>query len=180
MGFTPLEGLVMATRSGSVDPGLVLWLAERLPLDELANGLEHESGLLGLGGSEDMRDVVEDGGLALAAYVHRLRAGIAAMAAALGGLDALVFTGGVGERSPEVRSLAVGGLGFLGLALDEVRNAAATGDAEVTAQGAGARTFVVAAREDLEVARQTRRLLTGQTTDAASGTRADGLALGDA
>jgi acetate kinase len=159
MGFTPLEGLVMATRSGSVDPGLVLWLAERMPLDELAGALEHESGLLALGGSADMRDIVARGGLALETYAHRLRASIAAMAAALGGLDALVFTGGVGERAPRVRSLAVEGLGFLGLAVDEERNAAATGDADIGAAGAAARIRVVEAREDLEVARSTRALI---------------------
>jgi acetate kinase len=173
MGFTPLEGLVMATRSGSVDPGLVLWLAERMPLGDLAHGLEHESGTLGLGGSADMRDVVAAAGLALDAYVHRLRAAIAAMAAALGGVDALVFTGGVGERSARVRSLAVDGLGFLGLAIDEQRNAAATGDAEIGAAGAPARIRVLEAREDLEVTRQTRAVLARRTTDGGSVRSAD-------
>jgi acetate kinase len=127
MGFTPLEGLVMATRSGSVDPGLVLWLIERAGIAEreLADKLEHGSGLLGLAGTADMREVLtradrgdRDARLARDVYVHRARAGIAAMAAALGGLDVLVFTGGVGERSAEIRARAVGGLGFLGLALD--------------------------------------------------------------
>ena len=165
MGFTPLEGLVMATRSGSVDPGLVLWLAERMPLDELAHALEHESGVLGLSGSADMREVVARGGLALDVYLHRLRAGIAAMAASLGGVDALVFTGGVGEHAPAVRSLAVSGLEFLGVRLDEERNAAASADADVSAAGASAATWVVEAREDLEIARQTRALLARGTTD---------------
>ena len=115
MGFTPLEGLVMATRSGSVDPGLLLWLLERTDTNEqeLAAALEHDSGLLGLAGSADMRDVVAGarGGdqrarLALGVYLHRLRAGIASMTAALDGLDVLVFTGGVGEhfaRGPQRR-----------------------------------------------------------------------------
>ena len=134
MGFTPLEGLVMATRSGSVDPGLLLWLMEHegLSAPELAEALEHRSGLLGLSGTADMRELVHraDAGdrpaqLALDVYLHRLRAEIAAMAAALGGLDALVFTGGVGERSAVVRELAVAGLGFLGLAIDAERNGAA-------------------------------------------------------
>ena len=168
MGFTPLEGLVMATRSGSVDPGLLLWLLERRALTEreMATALEHESGLAALAGSADMRTVVataDDGDararLALDVYLHRLRAGIAAMAAALGGLDALVFTGGVGEHAAQVRREAVEGLRFLGLAIDVVRNDEVNGDGEVSAGGATARTLVVTAREDLEIARQTRMAL---------------------
>jgi acetate kinase len=168
MGFTPLEGIVMATRSGSVDPGLLLWLLARGGLSEreLADALEHESGLLGLAGTADMREVLARAGsgdaaaeLALGVYVHRLRGGIASMAAALGSVDALVFTGGVGERSAAVRELAVDGLAFLGLAIDAQRNRVATGDADVSRAGARARTFVVAAREDLEIARQVRAVL---------------------
>jgi acetate kinase len=165
MGFTPLDGLVMATRSGSVDPGLVLWLLEhgRMQESELAAALEHDSGLLGLAGSADMRELLarEDGDarLALDVYVHRLRAGIAAMAAALGGLDALVFTGGVGEHSPEIRARAVDGLGFLGAALDPERNRRADGDDDIGASGAQVRAFAIAAREDLEIARQVRAVL---------------------
>jgi acetate kinase len=157
MGFTPLEGLVMATRSGSVDPGLLLWLLGETGMDEreLARALEHESGLLALAGTADMREVVASGGLAFGVYLHRLRAHIAAMTAALGGLDALVFTGGVGEHSPEVRAGAADGLGFLGVAVDPERNA--RGDEEI---GAGdVRVLVVEAREDLEIARGTRRVL---------------------
>jgi acetate kinase len=165
MGFTPMEGLVMATRSGSVDPGLLLWLMERTGMAEreLADTLEHGSGLLGLAGTADMREVLTraDGGdrdasLAHDVYVHRLRAGIAAMAAALDGLGVLVFTGGVGERSAAIRARTVAGLGFLGLALDGQRNANAEGDAEITAGRAKTRTLVVRAREDLEIARQAR------------------------
>src|SRR4051794_7310827 len=167
MGFTPLEGLVMATRSGSVDPGLLLWLLERESVDvgEMAAALEHDSGLLALAGTADMRDILararhdDDARLALDVYVHRLRAGIAAMTAALGGLDALVFTGGVGERAPAIRAAAAGGLGFLGVAIDPSRNEAARDDADVSAPGAGARTFVVLAREDLEIAGQARAAL---------------------
>ncbi len=161
MGFTPLEGLVMATRSGSVDPGLVMWLAEREP--EISDALEHRSGLLGLTGSADLRVVLdradEDSRLGVAVYLHRLRAGIAAMAAALGGVDACVFTGGVGENSATVRELSVDGLGFLGLRLDTDRNRDAQPDTDVTS-GTGGRVLVVASREDLEMARQARRLLT--------------------
>jgi acetate kinase len=165
MGFTPLEGLVMATRSGSVDPGLVLWLLEHTELTEreLAGALEHDSGLAGLAGSSDMRVVLDRAGagdararLGLDVYLHRLRAGIAAMAAAIGGLDALVFTGGVGEHAPAVRAGAVEGLDFLGLAIDAGRNLALTPDGDVSSPGAPARTLVVAAREDLEIARETR------------------------
>jgi acetate kinase len=168
MGFTPLEGLVMATRSGSVDPGLLLWLLERSGLSEreLAAALEHESGLKGLSGSADMRELLaraDDGDVvacsALDVYLHRLRAAIAAMTAALGGLDALVFTGGVGEHAAAVRARAVEGVGFLGAGIDAVRNREAAGDAEISGQTATARTLVVTSREDLEIARQVRDLL---------------------
>jgi acetate kinase len=175
MGFTPLEGLVMATRSGSVDPGLLLWLLEHAQMSarELADALEHSSGLLGLAGSADMREILvraqpddrsaagQRARLALDTYVHRLRAGIAAMTAALGGIDALVFTGGVGEHAAQVRARAAAGLGFLGVALDDAGNAGAHGDAEIGADGAPVRTLVVSAREDIEIARQVRTLLSG-------------------
>jgi acetate kinase len=164
MGFTPMEGLVMATRSGSVDPGLVLWLLRRgLDLEAVEQGLDRDGGLKGLAGEADMRALLArddaDADLALDVYVHRLRAGIAAMAAALGGLDALVFTGGVGEHAPQIRARSAAGLGFLGVVLDPDANAAATADAEIGANGAAARTIVVTAREDLEVARQVRARL---------------------
>jgi acetate kinase len=168
MGFTPLEGLVMATRSGSVDPGLVLWLQEHVgtPPEELAATLEHRSGLFGLAGTSDMREVLDaeaagdaDAALAAAVYVHRLRAGIAAMAAAMDGLDAIVFTGGVGENAPAIRQRAVDRLGFLGLALDPAANESGGGDREIGASGATSRALVIAAREDLEIAHQVRSLL---------------------
>jgi len=168
MGFTPLEGLVMATRSGSVDPGMLLWLLEheQLSATELAEALEHDAGLKGLAGTSDMREVLsradagdESARLARDVYVHRLRAGIAAMAAALGGIDALVFTGGVGEHSAPVRALAVEGLRFLGVELNATRNDAATLDCDVSALGSHVRTVAIEAREDLEIARQVRTLL---------------------
>ena len=170
MGFTPNEGLVMATRSGSVDPGLLLWLEDHvgMPSSELASTLEHRSGLLGLSGTADMRSVLEaeskadaDATLAIGVYLHRLWAGIGAMVAALGGLDVLVFTGGVGERSAPVRWRAAEGLGHLGVALDEDVNATAQPDQELTATGAPVRSFVVEAREDLEIARGVRQVLGG-------------------
>jgi acetate kinase len=168
MGFTPLEGLVMATRSGTVDPGLLLWLLERTELSEqqMAHALEHESGMLGLTGSADMRVVIDaaaDGDaharLGLDVYAHRLRAGIAGMAAAMAGLDAVVWTGGVGEHAPAVRAAAAAGLGFLGLRVDEDTNRAAGGDCDISADGASVRALVVTAREDLEIARQVRSVL---------------------
>ncbi len=128
MGFTPLDGLVMATRSGSVDPGLLLWAQRHGEIDpeDAERALDTESGLLGISGrSGDMRTLLaarEAGDaastLAIDVYLHRLRASIAAMAAAMGGLDALAFTGGVGENSPEIREGACEGMDFLGLSTD--------------------------------------------------------------
>ena len=169
MGFTPLDGLVMATRSGAVDPGLVLWLEEHagMPPAQLAETLEYRSGLLGLAGTSDMREVLDRAAsdddravLARDVYLHRLRSSIAAMAAAMDGLDALVFTGGVGENSAEIRSRAASGLGFLGVHVDEARNAGTTGeDYEIGADGAAVRTFVIVAREDKQIAAEVRQCL---------------------
>jgi acetate kinase len=168
MGFTPLDGLVMATRSGSIDPGLVLWLEGHvgMPAEELASTLEHRSGLLGLAGTADMRAILaaeatgsETAALAIGVYLHRLRASIGAMVAALGGLDVLVFTGGVGEHAPSIRGRAGADLAWLGVAVDAAANAAAAGDAEIGAAGARARTVVITAREDLEIAREVRTVL---------------------
>jgi acetate kinase len=164
MGFTPVEGLVMATRSGSVDPGMLLWLLERGGHDvaEVSDALEHRSGLRALAGTADMREVLQraargddDALLARDVYVHRLRAGIAAMTAAMGGVDAVVFTGGVGEHAAEIRRRAAGGLGFLGLAT----SGDGEPDADISAPGAAVRTLVVRAREDVEMARQARAVL---------------------
>jgi acetate kinase len=170
MGFTPLEGLMMATRSGSVDPGLVLWLQQHAGLSaaDIGDALEHRSGLAGLAGTADMQAVIERAAagdqaaeLAFAVYIHRLRAGIAAMTAALSGVDAVVFTAGVGENAPAVRAAALAGLGYLGLAIDPDRNATARADADIGAGGAAAATLVVSAREDLEIASEVRRVLAG-------------------
>lgn len=179
MGFTPLEGLVMATRSGSVDPGLVLWLEEHEDLSphDVATALEQRSGLLALAGTADMREVesrVRAGDsaaqLALDVYVHRLVGGIATMAAAAGGLDLLVFTGGVGEHSPTIRALAARHLHWAGVSVDRDRNRLATGDSDISAwpemdrnvgDAAGsprARVLVVQAREDLQIAHEVRSL----------------------
>jgi acetate kinase len=161
MGFTPLDGLVMATRSGAIDPGLVLWLLDNgWSPAQLARVLEHESGLAAFGGGGDMRRVEAlalegdaDATLGLEIYDHRLAAYIAAMTATLGGLDVLVFTGGVGEHSARVRSRAGERLHYLGVAIDWERNAVVAGDSEITAEEASVRTVVVEAREDLEIVR---------------------------
>ncbi len=169
MGFTPLEGLVMATRSGSLDPGLILWLEEHtgMPPSELAATLEYRSGLLGLTGSADMQTILvdeqegdADAVLGIGVYLHRLRAGIAAMAAATEGLDALVFTGGVGENAPAIRARAATGLGFLGVAIDSARNMHAELDAEIGSEEAPVRVFAIRAREDIQIARDVRQALT--------------------
>lgn len=169
MGFTPMEGVVMSTRSGTVDPGLVLWLIQHGGLSpaEVYDSLDKESGLAGLAGTADMRKVLERGpSLALDVYDHRLRAHIAAMAAAMDGLDVLVFTGGIGEHAAPVRARAAAGLGFLGVAVDERVNAAATPDAELTAPDAAVRTLVLAAREDAEIAGQVCEVLAAGAGDA--------------
>ncbi|HEY8200003.1 MAG TPA: acetate/propionate family kinase, partial [Actinomycetota bacterium] len=173
MGFTPLEGLVMATRSGSVDPGALLWLQERLHLGPaaMAEQLERHAGLLGTSGiSGDMREVLaaaaageRRAALAAGVYVHRARAAVAAMAAAIDGLDALVFTGGVGEASAEVRARVCRGLGFLGVDLDPARNLSpGAADADLATARSPVRLLRIQAREDLEIAREVRRVLGGR------------------
>jgi acetate kinase len=168
MGFTPVEGLVMATRSGDVDPGMLVWLLQHggVGIEEMSDALEHRSGLLALAGTADMREVLAGARagdaqaiLARDVYLHRLRALIAGMTASLGGLDALVFTGGVGERSSEVRTAAARGLGFLGIAVDPALDAAASPDTDVSAPRASVSTLVIGAREDIEMARQARAVL---------------------
>jgi acetate kinase len=176
MGFTPLEGLMMATRSGSVDPGLVLWLEEheRLRPHEVAVALEQRSGLLALCGTPDLREVERraaagdaDARLGLDVYLHRLVSGIGAMAASTRGLDALAFTGGVGEHSALVRERACAALGWLGVVLDVAANAAVAPDADVAADGSAVRVLVVAAREDLQIATSVRQVLhaTGESPE---------------
>ena len=134
---------------------------------ELAAALEYRSGLLGLTGSADMQAILvaeengdADAELAIAVYLHRLRAGIAAMAAAMDGLDALVFTGGVGENAPAIRIRTAAGLRFLGIGVDSARNGRAELDTEIGATDASVRAFAVKAREDLQIAHDVRRALT--------------------
>jgi acetate kinase len=162
MGFTPMEGVPMATRAGSVDPGALLYAlrARGLDADELDRELNLASGLLGLGGSADLRELDPDG-LAVAVFVHRVAAAVAGMTAALGGLDALVFTAGVGEGSALVRARVCERLGFLGVELDPARNGAAEPDCEVGVGGSRVRVHVLGAREEIVAARAARRLLGG-------------------
>jgi acetate kinase len=164
MGLTPLDGLVMATRSGGLDPGLVLWLVQQgESAQDVVMALESRSGLLALAGTKDMAEVLhhaDEGDLtarcALDVYHHRLRALTAQMVAVLGGLDVLVFTGGVGERAPRVRRRLVADLAWTGISLDPAADDPAVGVpdvADVTGAGSLARVLVVAAREDAEIAR---------------------------
>jgi acetate kinase len=169
MGFTPLEGLVMATRCGDLDPGALLYALDHgLTTADASDALEHDSGLLGLSGaaSGDMRQLLaaraEDDGaarLAIAVYLHRLRAKIAAMTAATAGTDALVFTGGIGQNSAPIRAETCAELGWLGVTLDDNANNAVADDAEISAPGAAVRTLVVHAREDLQIAHECHQLL---------------------
>lgn len=170
MGLTPMEGLVMATRSGTLDPGLVTWVARHggLDIDQIEDALQHESGLKALSGtSGDLREVLVaadnvDPAAALAydVFVHRLRREIGAMTAVLGDLDVLVFTGGIGEHVPRVRRDAVAALGFMGARLNDQLNEIATSDANLSSADSTVTTLVVSAAEDLEVARQVDELLT--------------------
>ena len=166
MGFTPLEGLMMGTRSGSVDPGILTYLMREKhvsgqQLDEILN---QRSGLLGISGrSSDMREILaarksgdERAKLAFEVYIHRLRSGIGAMVAVLGGADALVFTAGVGENSAEVRAAVCENLAFLGVQLDADKNAVWIADGDVSASDATVRVLVIRAQEDWMIARQCR------------------------
>ena len=168
MGYTPLEGLVMATRCGDMDPGLLLWAQEALGMScaQVADVLTNGAGLLGMTGTADMRVILEreaggdvEAALALEVYLHRLRGCIARMTSALGGLDVLVFTGGVGENGVAVRRRTAETLGYLGVELDAAKNGAGPADREIGAAGAAVRTLVIAAREDLEIAHQTRSVV---------------------
>jgi acetate kinase len=167
MGFTPLEGLMMGTRSGTVDPGMLVYLLrhKRLDANALDHALNYESGLLGVSGvSSDMRQVLSElagnpnARLAVEVYVHRIRQTVGAMAATLGGVDALVFTAGVGEHAPEIRKRVCENLNYLGLELDRTANETCQPDADVAMPASAARILVIATREDLTIMRETRKL----------------------
>jgi acetate kinase len=167
MGFSPLEGVPMATRSGSVDPGALLYLLREhgLSADELDHALNEESGLKGLSGiSGSVRELEAAAPdararLALDVYAHRVAGAVAAMAASLDGLDVLVFTAGVGEGSAGVRTDVCTRLRFLGLELDPQANEGPEPDCDIAASGSPVRVLVLRAREDLIVARAVRALL---------------------
>ena len=170
MGLTPLEGLMMGTRGGDVDPGAILYLMRRLGLNvgDMDRILNKESGLLGLSGvGNDMRDVLagaaagdQRSSLAIDVYVYRIKKYIGAYAAAMGGLDALVFTAGVGENSPEIRELVCDGLGFLGIQLDQTRNAGARGvEQEISSPDSRVHVLVVPTDESRLIAEEVVRLL---------------------
>jgi acetate kinase len=165
MGWTPVDGLVMGQRSGSVDPGIILYLLERgrYTAHELTKVLNEESGLKGISGlSGDMGEILESASvghplakLAFDVYIHRLRCAIGAMAASMDGVDAIAFTGGVGENVPAVRREVCRGLGFLGVRLDDVRNLAPGAlDADISEPNSAVRVLVVHARETWALARQ--------------------------
>jgi len=165
MGFTPLEGVPMATRTGTVDPGALLYLLRHgVPTAELDDAIEHRSGLLALSGRSG--DVAEleaaddaDARLALGVFAYRVAAAVGAMTVALGGLDALVFTAGIGEHSARVRADVCAPLAFLGVKLDAVRNDAAQPDVDISAPEWAVRVAVIRAREELVAARAARALL---------------------
>jgi len=172
MGFTPLEGLIMGTRSGDMDPAIVPWLMamEELTLHQVNTMLNKHSGLYGVSGvSSDMREIIEArakgrkrADVAFRMFCYRLKKYIAAYAAAMGGVDAVIFTGGIGQKSPEVREAALEGLEFMGIVLHRDRNAAATGDeAEITTDESRVRVLVVPTNEEKTIARDVIRVLNG-------------------
>ncbi|MDX6412925.1 MAG: acetate kinase [Gaiellaceae bacterium] len=168
MGFTPLEGVPMNTRSGSVDPGALLYVLREglLDADALDHALNVDSGVRGLAGGGDMIEIEHRATagdqapeLALAVMLHRLAAAVAAMAASTGGLDALAFTGGIGEGSALVRERLCSRLGFLGVELDAEKNEKRELDCDIAAEASAVRILVVQAREELVAARAASALL---------------------
>jgi acetate kinase len=168
MGFTPLDGLMMGTRSGSVDPGILTYLLREKKLDgkALDEILNSKSGLLGISGiSADMREVIaampsgnQRAQLAFDIFVHRLRAGVGAMLAALNGADAIVFTGGIGENSPEVRAGTCNHFSFLNLTLDSAKNVAKPVDTDIASPESTVRILVIRAQENWAIARECWKL----------------------
>ena len=173
MGFTPLDGLMMGTRSGAVDPGVLTFLMRQdgLSSQQLDDLLNKESGLLGISGiSSDMRRIIKEmkagnarAKLAFEIFVHRLQSSIGAMVAVLGGLDALVFTAGIGENSPEVRAAACSTLGFAGVNLDSSKNAQPSGDQDISLAGSPVRVLVIRAQEDWAIAKECWRMVPAKT-----------------
>jgi len=178
LGFSPLEGLMMGTRSGSLDPGILLYLQREqgLTLEELDHALNYSSGLLGISGvSPDLAQIEtaaaqgnERARLAFDMFADRVRSAIGSLAATLGGVDAVIFTDRVGEHSPALRAAACDGLGFMGLRLDAGLNANPSPDTDIAAPGSPARILVIHTREEMVVARETRRMAPHAARQAAT------------
>jgi acetate kinase len=176
MGFTPLEGIMMGTRSGSIDPSILLYLIRHQgsTADEIDEILNRKSGLLGVSGrSGDMREILEamNAGderalLAYQIYAHRLTREIGAMLAVLGGVDAIVFTAGIGENCAPLRELVCAQLAFLGLKLDPAKNVQPDLDQNVAAANSAVQVLVIRADEDSEIARECLRLHSTQPARA--------------
>ncbi len=179
MGFTPLEGLAMGTRSGSIDPGIIIYLLRHRgwTADQLDQALNRESGLKGISGlSGDMREILAAAAngnrraqLAFDVYAHSAIRAAGAMLAVLGGVDALVFTGGVGEHTPALRERLGAHFAFLGLEVDAARNASASGDAEISAPQSKIRVLVIHAEEEWEIARECYRAAAQQRASSGAG-----------
>lgn len=168
MGLTPLEGVPMGTRSGSIDPAIIEYICTRrnMTVKEVTNILNKKSGVLGVSGvSSDFRDLDdaynngdERAKLALDIFAHNVKKNIGALASGMGGIDALVFTAGVGENNAVVRSLIVEGLEFLGVEVDAAKNTPACGEIDISAPGARVKTLVIPTNEELVIALDTQRL----------------------
>lgn len=170
MGLTPLEGLVMGTRCGDIDPAVHFYLARKTgrPFEQIEGILNKESGLKGICGSNDMREIQSraqagDGQAELAfdIFCYRVRKYVGAYFAALGSVDAIIFTGGIGENSPLVRSKSCERLSGLGIIIDENRNRSAAGAAQIQAEGSRVKILVIPTNEELQIARQTVDLIQG-------------------
>lgn len=169
MGLTPLEGVLMGTRSGDVDPTVVEYLMNRdnMTIEQVISLLNKKSGLMGISGvSSDMRDVLDasDAGndrarLAVDVFCYRIRKYIGAYAAAMGGLDAIVFSAGIGENNPTLRRMIVSGLEFLGVGIDDEKNGKKAAELDISSAGAKVRTLVIATNEELVIARDTLALV---------------------
>lgn len=168
MGFTPMEGLMMGTRCGTIDPGILIYLQrdKKYTIHEIDHCINKESGLLGIGGSFDMREITarikkQDyrAKLAFDLYVYRLKQAIGALTAAMDGLDALCFTGGIGENSVEVRQQVAAGLQYFGLMLDQNKNLHCEQDSEISAENSKLRVFVIHDREDWLIAKESINLI---------------------
>ncbi len=172
MGFTPLDGLMMATRPGSLDPGILLHVQRRhgLTADDLDAALNHGSGLLGVSGVSSDFSAIERAAeqgkrrarLAMEMFADRVRAAVGALAVNMGGVDVLAFTDRVGENSPTLRAMACQGLECLGLRLDPLRNAANRPDSDISPADSTARILVIHTREELMIARETQKAIQQQ------------------